>query len=274
MVMTKQKRNVPSRSNKQQAFKQAVKRAQATQFSLPETDKRICLNIGWSSVSKGRTHSHFAAKDWEMIHVDSDAAYEPDLLVPSIATLDMLEDNSVDGIWLCHVLQRITFHEAAILVRESLRVLKEGGDVIVQMPDAQLAATFIARNEADAAIYHAPAGGITPIDMMFGYQKAIAKGDTSRIHRSGYTAETLGLFLRDNDVCNLKMWRQQHDLLAYGRKFPYGHADRVERIMLHTEDAKRPNAPDSATANIAKPVRYQDRLEDAPQLWKPLGLKK
>lgn len=254
-----------------QAYKQAVKRNKP--FLLPATDKKIVASLGWSSALKGRLHPHFAPQTWHELRIDADMEVQADLAQHPYA-LPMIADGSVDGVHIGHVLHRYSFHDAMRVLQEAMRILKDGGVLIATVPDMQLAATFAAHDELEAAIYTSPAGAITALDMLFGFQKTIATGDTPRQHRSGYSLTSFGNFMRDCGLCNLSITRQAYDLQGVGLKLPYGHSERVERIMLQTEAATRPTAPTIQAPASAQTttIRYADLLEGEPQRWKPLNL--
>jgi hypothetical protein len=259
-----------------QQFKTAMQKAKP--FALPQTDKKIVVSLGWGTAVRGGLSRQFPLDKWEEVRVDMSASAQPDLQVESLLKLSAIPDESVDGVWISHVIQRFSFPDAIALLKEATRILKEGGEMLVATPDAQLAATYLARGEHEAEIFRAPAGVVTAIDLMYGFQKSIEAGDTSRIHKSGYSAETLGYTLRNAGICNLHVQRHPYDVIALGKKLPYAHPERVERIvMVAPNNANRPEVPSVPAASrpaAAQAVRYVDRLEDEPKIWKPLGLKK
>jgi hypothetical protein len=267
------KNNSSQKAAQMQAYKQALKRNKP--FALPATDKKIVASFGWSSAYVGRLHGYFNAANWQEVRIDVDPATQADLLQHP-HNLPMIADSSVDGVFIGHVLHRYSFHEAKLILQEAVRIMKDGGVLIASVPDLQLAATHVAHDELEAAIYTAPVGGINAIDMIFGFQKNVSAGDVARQHRSGYSLSSFGNFLRDGGLCNLNITRQANDLQGVGLKLPYGHPERVERIMLQTESHNRPAAPTIPAAAAAQTtaVRYADLLEGEPQRWKPLNLKK
>jgi hypothetical protein len=254
------------------AYKAALKKAKP--FALPVTDKKIVVSLGWKSAVHGALSRHFPLDAWQEVRVDADAAAAPDL-ISSLHHIPEIADASVDGVWINHVLQRLSFHEAASVLVEATRLLKDGGELLVAVPDMQLAANFLARAEGEAEMFRAPAGVVTAVDMMYGFQRAIEGGDATRIHKSGYSAESLGYFVRGAGLCNLHVQRHPYDLVALGKKLPYGHPDRVERIvMIGNSGANTPAVPEAVRPAQAQVIRFTDKLEDAPKRWKPLGLLK
>jgi Methyltransferase domain len=259
-----------------QAYKSALQKAKP--FALPVTDKKIVVSLGWGTAVKGGLSRQFPVDSWEEVRIDMSASVAPDLQVESLLKLSAVPDNSVHGVWISHVIQRFSFPDAIGLLKEATRILKEGGEMLVAAPDMQLAATYLARSEHEVEIFRAPAGSVTAIDLMYGFQKSIEAGDSSRIHKSGYSAEMLGYALRTAGICNLHVQRHPYDVIALGKKLPYGHEERVERIVMvapaNTNHPEAPSVPASSRPAAAQTVRYVDRLEDEPKMWKPLGLKK
>lgn len=261
-----------SKAQQRQAYMEAVKRTKP--FTMLETDKKVVVSFGYGTAFEGRLHKFFKPAEWSEVRVDQDKKTKPDIQT-SLHNVEMLKDASVDGVWLGHVLQRLPFHRARAVVDEAMRVLKEDGVFLAAVPDAQLAATYLANGEFEKAVYTAPAGSVTALDLLYGFQKSIEKGDLTSHHLSGYTPESFGIFLRGAGVCNLNMQRQHVDIYALGKKLPYGHPERVERIVMQKVDAgSHPKAPPIKASGAQQAVRYLDRLEDDPQLWKPLRLKK
>jgi predicted SAM-dependent methyltransferase len=257
-----------------QAYKQTLKRVKP--FSLPDTDKKIVLAMGWASAGAGKAYQHFKPEFWQEVRVDADATMDADVMAHPYAA-SSVPDACVDAVFIGHVLHRYSFHDARATLKEALRVVKDAGQVVIAVPDMQLAATYVANDEMEAAVYHAPVGAITAIDMLFGFQKTIGLGDTPRQHRSGYTLTSLGTMMRESGLSNIKLHRQAYDLFAIGVKLPYGHPERVDRITMQTEAAERPKAPaiqPVAGAQAPTAVRFADPLEGEPQRWTPLGLKK
>lgn len=276
--MAQKKRNQSSKAQQKQqqlkAFKQAVKRNKP--FAYPTDGKKVVLSLGLRSAKAGGAYQYFKQDAWSEIRIDAYDDVQPDAVHP-LTSLPMIKDASLDAVWIGHVLHRMSFKDGRAMLKEAMRGLKDGGIVGISVPDIQVPATYAAHGELEKTVFTAPVGDITALDMLYGYQKAIDAGDASRHHLSGFTAETFGLFLREAGICNLQMQQRGYDVFASGKKLPYEHPDRVERIVMQRDDKmKKPSAPDIAKVAPAsqKAVRYVDRLEDAPQLWKPLGLSK
>ncbi|NET71423.1 MAG: hypothetical protein F6K62_10970 [Sphaerospermopsis sp. SIO1G2] len=275
-AMTQQASRKQQQAKTRDAYKKAIRQRQS--FTMPQTDKKIVVSLGHNSASAGRLSKQFSPREqWHEIRVDTHESVEPDVKSELWAIGD-IPDASVDAVWVGYILQRFTFQQARSIVQEVMRMMKDGAELLVAVPDLQMAATYIARDEADMEMYHSPAGMVTPPDMLFGFRQFTDKGDMVHAHKSGYTSTMLSDMLRELGVCNMKMKRNRFNLVALGMKLPYGHPDRVDRVLMMREDTDKhpamPDAPAQHASSGAAPVRYADKLDVAPQLWKPLGLKK
>ena len=74
---------------------------------------------------------------------------------------------------------------------EFLRVLSSEGFLVLTCPDLQSVAELIARDKLVQPAYNSAAGPISPLDMVFGLQTAIAKGNHFMAHRCGFTQKVL-----------------------------------------------------------------------------------
>ncbi len=130
-------------------------------------------------------------KDWKEIRLDIDSQSEPDIL-SSIVAMPMVDDESVDVVYTAHTLEHLYIHEAICALREFYRVLKPGGQLLILVPDLQSAAEVLAMDYPDAQMYSTPsAGSISPIDMVYGFQAWVCKGNYFMAHKMGYTCSLL-----------------------------------------------------------------------------------
>ncbi len=241
------------------------------------------LHIGWSTAVPERLHKAFRTPEWKSVRVDMDPSTKPDIEALFTEMKDV-ETASMDAVFCPHMLQRFFPKDAEKGLRECFRVLKEGGFLMVSLPDGQLAATFLANNKVEEAVYQSPVGGITALDMLYGYGPSIQAGKFHFAHRTAFTAESLGLLLRNVGFTNIRVQRDRGgDISAVGHKFRFDHPYRVERLSITTTPAATVSSPPvpaapqvvaKAAPAAAKPNPQSDWLESAPVEWKPLGLKK
>jgi SAM-dependent methyltransferase len=94
-------------------------------------------------------------------------------------------DEYADAVYSAHVIEHFDERELVPMVAEWRRVMKTGGKLIINCPDVQSAADFIAKNGVDAVAYTTDEGiAVRGHDLLFGYVGYVAsQGDPMR-HKS------------------------------------------------------------------------------------------
>lgn len=257
----------------------AKKPASTPKAKAPPAGKKRVLHIGLSSAVPGQLHKGFTADEWDCVRLDPDPNVKPDLR-SNVTDLEGVEVGSFDAVWVPHVLQRLHPHDAASMLHKIFRAIKDECFVVLQVPDARTAATYVANNRPHDTVYTAPVGDITAMDMLYGYSKIIAKGAYHLAHRYGYTAESLANLLRDSGFCSITVRFEGYDLFAVAHRYDYDNPRRVEKITVSYPKDSAENAPPpipeqpqkTAVAPSAVSNMKNDLLELPPAHWKPLGL--
>jgi ubiquinone/menaquinone biosynthesis C-methylase UbiE len=151
--------------------------------------KRV-LHVGCGVNKPGKLHLTFRNPEWQEVRLDIDPEMKPDIVANMIA-MSPVADGSMDAVWSSHNLEHLYAHEVPVALAEFFRALKPGGFVLITMPDLQKAAEYIAAGNLEGVLYESPAGPVTPIDIVFGYRRSIARGNTFMAHRTGFTADSL-----------------------------------------------------------------------------------
>lgn len=246
----------------------------------PDT-RKVVLHLGWMSALEGRLAQLFPTAEWREIRFDCDQRVKPDIL----GRLDKFEgvaDGSIDTVYAPQLIQRFPLPGVPLILREMMRVLKEGGRAVISVPNAQIAAAHLANNHPFQPLYETKLGPITPFDLLYGLRGGIAQGENHYQHRSGFTYEQIGLLLRDTGFTNIAVQRKGYEITAVGFRFAYDHPERVEKISMgppsDVENVKAPLVPHIAVEANTVPLRngnsLPDELDLTPGMWKPLGLKK
>ncbi len=119
------------------------------------------------------------AKNYDETRLDIDAAQNPDIVADMTA---MGEIGMFDAVYSCHALEHLTAKDAVTALKEFRRVLNDGGFAMVVVPDLEdVKAT-------DEVILESPAGPITGLDMIYGWQKS---ENPFMAHKTGFVKETL-----------------------------------------------------------------------------------
>ena len=116
------------------------------------------------------------------INVDSQEKWQPDVLC-DIRNLSMFDDNSMDIVVLHQVVEHFGCGEASGTIRESLRVLKSGGSLIVSVPDMRALAKMWFSGELTEQVYMTNVYGAY-------------MGNESDRHKWGYSPDSLWTYLK------------------------------------------------------------------------------
>ncbi len=90
-----------------------------------------------------------------------------------------------------HNIEHLYSHEVPVALKEFLRVLKPEGFLVITCPDLQSVAKLIVEDKLTETAYIAPVGPIAPIDILYGYRPALARGNLFMAHRCGLTLKVL-----------------------------------------------------------------------------------
>lgn len=101
-------------------------------------------------------------------------------------------DKNFDAIWSSHNIEHLFAHQVDLALSEFARVLKKDGFALITCPDLASVVEFMRDNSIDTVAYTSGAGPITPLDMLFGFGRSIAAGNSFMAHRTGFTSERLG----------------------------------------------------------------------------------
>jgi hypothetical protein len=70
-------------------------------------------------------------------------------------------------------------------------LLKPHGFAVITCPDLQSVCALVAEGKLLEPCYTAPAGPIAPIDILYGFRPALARGNRYMAHRCGFTQAVL-----------------------------------------------------------------------------------
>lgn len=181
---------------------------------LRQPGLKTLLHVGCGTAPKSRLPACFQEAQWKEIRLDIDPRVKPDI-VASLTDMSAVPSTSADAIWSSHNLEHLDGFQVPAALREIRRVLKPGGFVLINLPNLQRIAELIAAGRAEEVMYTSPAGPITPLDMLFGHQASLARGNHYMAHRTGYTPERLSKVLVDAGFAEVRVMQgQAFDLWA------------------------------------------------------------
>jgi SAM-dependent methyltransferase len=194
----------------------------------PET--RIVLHVGCGPWDPRAVPARFRGPQWRELRYDIDRSVRPDI-VGSIVDMSAVPDESVDAIFSSHNLEHVYAHEAMIVLREFLRVLRPGGELRITMPDLQHVAELIVTGKLEDRFYDGPEGALTPLDIVYGMGEWIAEGNEFMAHKTGFTASTLERKLRQTGFAEVEVERSRREIALWASaRRPRGRdASREER---------------------------------------------
>lgn len=152
------------------------------------------LHVGCGPKAKLQTTPGFADDSWKEVRLDIDLAVEPDI-VASITSMPQVSDASFDALFTSHTIEHLYCHEVPLAFAEFRRVLRPQGFAVLTCPDIQEVAREVAAGRLAEAVASSPAGPISPLDMLFGWRPALAKGNHFMAHRCGFTSKWLSHLL-------------------------------------------------------------------------------
>ena len=132
----------------------------------------------------------FAGRGWREIRYDIDESVNPDV-TGTMTDMSGVETGSVDLVYSSHNIEHLYPHEVRIALKEFLRVLNRGGVAVITCPDLQSVAAEVAEGRLVEPLYEAPAGPISPLDILYGHRASMARGNLFMAHKTGFTLKTL-----------------------------------------------------------------------------------
>ncbi|MFA6313076.1 MAG: methyltransferase domain-containing protein [Sterolibacterium sp.] len=184
------------------------------------------LHVGCGPKRKDQTTRGFNTLEWDERRFDIDQGVNPDI-VGTMLDMSAVADASVDAIYSSHNIEHLYPHEVPIALKEFLRVLKPDGFLVVACPDLQAVCALVADDKLTEPACTAPAGPITPLDMLYGHRPQLAKGNLHMAHRCGFTEKVLVGALRDSGFSMVGSARRGHptfELRAIAIKSPMSEA--------------------------------------------------
>ena len=173
-------------------------------------ETRKVLHVGCGAPDPAKLPvAFFPPGAWSELRLDIDPDVQPDITA-SITEMPMVATGSVDAVWSAHNLEHLAAHEVPLALAEFHRVLAPGGFALVTMPDLQQVAELVASGRLEDAAYVSAMGPIAPLDMLYGFRPAIARGNGFMGHRTGFVAGTLTAHLERAGFTSVRVQRDGH----------------------------------------------------------------
>jgi SAM-dependent methyltransferase len=122
------------------------------------------------------------------VRLDIDPGVEPDI-VASILDLGPLSE--FDVVYCSHTLEHVYPHEVSVALGEFRRVLKDGGAVLIFVPDLE------DQKPTDDVLYNSDAGPVTGFDLFYGYRPFVEMYPNTMAHHCGFVSSTMRRAMED-----------------------------------------------------------------------------
>lgn len=144
---------------------------------------------------------------YDEVRLDIDPGCEPDIVA---GMTDLGQIGPFDAVYSSHALEHLYPHDVPVALAEFRRVLREGGALLVFVPDLDgVQATH-------DVVYQSPSGPITGLDMIYG-RLCYLKHAPHMAHHTGFTRETLGQALSDAGFQGVTVMQvPEHNLMGGG----------------------------------------------------------
>ncbi|WP_206679539.1 class I SAM-dependent methyltransferase [Vreelandella salicampi] len=183
----------------------------------PQTHKRF-LNVGCGSAGPERLPECFQQDDWQQIRLDINPAVKPDIIA-DLTDLSAVQTGSIDAVYSSHNIEHLYLHETTVALQEMHRVIRPGGFLLITLPDLQQVAKLIAQGKLSEEIYRSPVGPITPLDMLYGHQASVERGNTYMAHKCGFDKHSLSTALLNAGFHEVRVTADAHyNLWGYAQK--------------------------------------------------------
>lgn len=148
------------------------------------------IHVGCGQKRKDRTTPGFNLPEWEEVRFDIDVAVQPDIQ-GTMTDMAAVPTGSMNALFSSHNIEHLYPHEVPVALAEFRRVLTDDGFAVITCPDLKTVCALIAEDKLLEPAYESPAGGIAPLDILYGHRPAMAAGNLYMAHRCGFTEKVL-----------------------------------------------------------------------------------
>jgi len=159
---------------------------------------KTVLNVGSGSSSVADFTNVFDG--WKELRLD---LYEESADIKAdIVTLDGVEDQSMDAVWACHVIEHLDWGKLPIVFGNIMRVLKTDGAAVIRVPNLAAIADRLKGNLLEP-VYYSPSGlPITALDMLYGHRMYQSSRETNlgQLHKTGFNPLQMSTLLKELNI--------------------------------------------------------------------------
>ncbi len=180
--------------------------------------KKYVLHVGCGQYNPEKLHSTFKGGEWQEVRFDIEESVKPDI-VGDMLDMHVIAENSFDAIFSSHNLEHVYDYQVPTALKEFYRVIKEGGFLLITLPNIQVLGEFITKGNLDAVVYESPAGPITTVDILFGHGPSLKNGFESMAHKTAFTPDRLKTFLLQAGFKNIELVVSPNKLYIWAKAY-------------------------------------------------------
>lgn len=191
------------------------------------------LHVGCGPKHKDSTTAGFVT--WNELRFDIDESVRPDLVV-TMTYMSSASSESVDTVFSPHNIEHLYPHKVPVALSEFLRVLNPDGFATITCPDLQAVCALIAEDILTDPAYTSPARSIGPLDILYGYRPAMARGNLFMAHRCDFAEKVLSGTLKSSGfkrVAEKMRGAPYFDLWALATKVDFNEGEHLALAKTH-----------------------------------------
>ena len=258
----KSKQPTPKKKPQTKAGTKATSKTKTKPAS--KTQKRV-LHIEGGKPESYKLHRLFRNNDdWHVVRIDPDKKLKPDY-AGDLRNLKSVPDASMEAIWCGQNFHRLMLHEVPDVLKECTRIIKQDGMVVLGLFGATKIGETLKDKKLETNVLRSQQHGeLAAIDMLYGPRKELKKHGESAAYHSAFSGYTIANKLRAAGLRNIQVREDGYYIWAAAHKLAKGHPS------FDTE----PSVVNYNTARSKTKDTLPDRIDQEPQQWQSLGLKK
>lgn len=178
----------------------------------PTTDNTV-LNVGSGGLKISQQVDTADLLYYREISLDIDKKFNPDI-VADIHNISHIPDKFVNVVYTSHMIEHIHFFKVPSVIKEFLRIVKDGGLVRIITPNMSKVAEKLQSGDLLDVLYESQGGPITSMDILYGSRYHTHKHNQDYMaHKCGFTDKVFRKLATENNF-NLNIKKIGFDLIV------------------------------------------------------------
>lgn len=159
--------------------------------TLSHTTDKTVLNVGFGGSAMSEQVCTEDLTEYREISLDIDPKHQPDILA-DIYDISHIPDKFVDIAYSSHMIEHIHYFKVPTVIKELLRIVKDGGFVRLITPNMQTIADRLTSGKILDTVYQSPGGPVSAMDMLYGSRYHTHRHSSDfMVHKCGFTKEVV-----------------------------------------------------------------------------------